>query len=193
MAADASFRPHIVGIGGTTKAGSTSERALAAALAACEQKGARTTLIGGATLKQLPMYFPEESARSTSQHEFLASVRSADGIILSTPAYHAGISGLLKNAIDLLEDLRSDTRPYLTDLPVGCIVCAYGWQGGGVTLASIRTIVHALRGWPTPLGVTLNSSMRIFDDNGAFMEPQLAGQFRLLADQVVTFAEKYRK
>jgi FMN reductase len=30
-----------------------------------------------------------------------------------------------------------------------------GWQACGVTLQSIRGIVHALKGWPTPVGITV--------------------------------------
>ncbi len=59
----------------------------------------------------------------------MATVREADGLILATPAYHADMSGLLKNAIDLLEDLREEPRPYLDGRAVDCIVTAYGWQG----------------------------------------------------------------
>ena len=60
----------------------------------------------------------------------------------------------MKNAIDLLEDLRGDSRVYLDGRAVGCIVTAAGWQGCNTTLGAMRGIVHALRGWPTPLGVT---------------------------------------
>ena len=42
--------PFIVGIGGTTRAGSSSERALALALEAAEELGARTQLIGAGEL-----------------------------------------------------------------------------------------------------------------------------------------------
>ncbi len=45
---------------------------------------------------------------------------------------------------------------------VGLIATAYGWQATGSTLATLRSIVHALRGWPTPLGAAINSSGGIF-------------------------------
>ena len=37
-------------------------------------------------------------------------------------------------------------------LPVGSIACGAGWQAAGQTLSALRAIVHALRGWPTPIG-----------------------------------------
>jgi len=57
----------------------------------------------------------------------------------------------VKNVLDLLEDTAQDAeRPYLTDMPVGLIVTAYGWQATGSTIAALRAIVHAFRAWPTP-------------------------------------------
>ena len=184
-------RPRIVGIGGTTKAGSSTEKALVACLLAAERLGARIEVIPGAQLATLPLYSPEETARTPQQQQFVASVRDADGLILATPAYHAGMSGLLKNAIDLLEDLRDESRPYLDGRAVGCIVTAYGWQGAGTTLTSVRTIVHALRGWPTPLGVTLNTALPLFDPAGTCSDARTQTQFEMLAAQVVGFARRF--
>lgn len=191
MSNSSGTRPRIVGIGGTTKAGSSTEKALVACLAAAERLGADIEVIPGARLAGLPLYSPEEPARTPEQQQFVAAVREADGLILATPAYHAGMSGLLKNAIDLLEDLRGDRRPYLDGRAVGCIVTAYGWQGAGTTLTSVRTIVHALRGWPTPLGVTLNTAIPLFDDAGACTDARIQTQFEMLAAQVVEFARRF--
>lgn len=183
--------PRIVGIGGTTKPGSSTEKCLLACLAAAERLGAQVQVIAGAQLAGLPLYSPEEPARTPEQQQFVATVRDADGLILATPAYHAGMSGLLKNAIDLLEDLRDEPRPYLDGRAVGCIVTAYGWQGAGTTLTSVRTIVHALRGWPTPLGVTLNTALPLFDSAGVCIDARSQDQFEMLAAQVVGFARRF--
>jgi len=186
-----SQRLKIVGIGGTTKAGSSTEKALMACLTAAQQLGTDIELISGAQLAGLPLYSPEEPARTPEQLRFVATVRAADGLILATPAYHAGMSGLLKNAIDLLEDLRDGPRPYLDGRAVGCIVTAFGWQGAGTTLTSVRTIVHALRGWPTPLGVTLNTAIPLFDATGGCTDAKVQTQFQMLAAQVVGFAQRF--
>ncbi|MFC4311385.1 NADPH-dependent FMN reductase [Steroidobacter flavus] len=187
----ATSRLRIVGIGGTTKAGSSTEKALVACLAAAERLGAQVQVIPGTALACLPLYSPEETLRTPEQLRFVDTVRQADGLILATPAYHAGMSGLLKNAIDLLEDLRDEPRPYLDGRAVGCIVTAYGWQGAGTTLTSVRTIVHALRGWPTPLGITLNTAVPLFDAAGLCMDERTQTQFEMLAAQVVGFASRF--
>lgn len=116
--------PLLIGIGGTTRPGSSTERALAAALAHARTLGAQTQLFGGAELAALPPFNPEVTTRTPQETAFVDAVRQADGILLASPGYHGGVSGLVKNAIDLLEDLRGDSRVYLDGRAVGCIVTA---------------------------------------------------------------------
>lgn len=181
-------RPLIVGIGGTTRASSSTENALRLALQGAEQAGARTRLFGGTFLHSLPHYAPENSDRTDEQLELIAAVREADAVIIATPGYHGGISGIVKNALDTLEDLRDDARPYLDHRAVGCIVTAYGWQGAGVVLSSLRGIVHALRGWPTPFGATVNSLETRFDPLGGCSDPKVADQLATVGKQAIAFA-----
>jgi FMN reductase len=179
-------RPFIVGIGGTTRPGSSTESALRTALRFAEEMGARTQLFGGEALSTLDVYSPEQRERSPAQRAIVEAVRRADAVIFASPGYHGGVSGLVKNAIDLLEDTRADQRVYLDGMPVGCIVTAAGWQGCNTTLGALRSIVHALRGWPTPLGVTLNTAgVKLFDAQGACLDAQVEASIRLLAEQVV--------
>jgi FMN reductase len=191
MAAD--FQPFILGLGGTARGGSSSETALRFALKGAEALGARTRLLGGPFLARLPLYSPEAQERTPEEQELVQAVREADGLIFSTPGYHGGMSGLVKNAIDLIEDTRSDERVYLDGRAVGLIVTAYGWQATGVTLVSLRSVVHALRGWPTPLGVALNSAAGLFDKDGAPKEAGTAETLTLMAQQVVQFARCWRQ
>ena len=183
--------PLIVGLGGTTMPESSTERWLSIGLEAARSCGARVVRFSGPMLAALPLYAPEDTTRNELQRQLVATVRQADGLLLATPAYHAGISGLLKNAIDLLEDLRDDVRPYLQDRAVGCIVTAHGLQGAGATLTSVRTIVHALRGWPTPLGVTVNTALPPTDATQPIADKTLQ-QVGLLSRQVVEFALRWR-
>lgn len=183
--------PLIVGIGGTTRAGSSSERAVRAVLERTETLGARTLMFDGPALAALPHYAPERTERSPAQAAFVEAVRQADGVVVGTPGYHGGISGLVKNALDLLEDLRGDARPYLHGRAVGLIVTAAGWQAGGVVLSALRDVAHALRGWPTPLGVSLNSAgAPLFGGDGQVADPAVEASFAVLAGQVMQFAPR---
>nr|BAQ21925.1 putative NADPH-dependent FMN reductase [Streptomyces versipellis] len=46
-------------------------------------------------------------------------MRRADGPVIGSPGYQGGSSGLVKNAADLLEDLRDDTRVHFDGRAVG--------------------------------------------------------------------------
>ena len=111
--------------------------------------------------------------------------------VVASPGYHGAISGLVKNALDYIEDLRSDPRVYLDNTPWGCITCAYGWQAAVGTLGQLRVIGHSLRAWPTPLGVAINSADPIWDESGALTDATVSNQLELLANQVLTFATSF--
>lgn len=147
----------VVGLGGTLRTSSSSEAALRIALDAAESAGARTDLFGAAELASLPMYDPERTVSWQAQR-LVDALRVADGVIVASPGYHGSISGLVKNALDYVEELRDDERPYFSGRSVGCITTAYGWQAAVTTLQTLRSIIHALRGWPTPLGAAINSA-----------------------------------
>lgn len=179
--------PVILGIGGTTRAGSSSERALAVAMGAARAAGARTIMFSGPQLV-LPMYSPDTLQRSEEAKRIVEGFRRCDGIIISSAAYHGSISGMLKNALDYAEDLRTDRRIYFDGVAVGCIACAAGWQAAGSTLTALRSIAHALRGWPTPLGATLNTSVKLFDEKANCTDLSSKFQLETVGQQVVEFA-----
>jgi FMN reductase len=191
MASAPARQPLIVGIGGTVRSPSSSERVLTAALAAAEAAGARTQMFGGEILARLPIYNPTDADHPPERSALVEAVRAADGVIVATPGYHGSVSGLIKNALDSLEPLSVAERPYLDGRAVGCIVVADGWQACGSALASLRAIVHALRGWPTPLGATVNSALKPFDDGGALRDPRDIWQVEMVAKQVVDFAKAF--
>jgi FMN reductase len=176
--------PLVVGIGGTTVAGSSTERALAIALKGAEAAGMRTRIFGGEVLARLPHYTPRLQDRTVEEHGFIAAIREASGLIIASPGYHGSVSGLVKNAIDLIEETARDPRPYLDDVPVGLIATAYGWAATGSTVAALRSIVHALRGWPTPYAAAVNCSVSRFDEFGDCSDPAVAEQLVRVGQQV---------
>ena len=181
-------RPLVVGIGGTIGARSSTERALCIALDAAAQQGFATRLFGGADMARLPLYDPRATVRTPDERAFVEAVRGASAVIIASPGYHGSISGVVKNALDLLEETARDARPYLADLPVGLIATAYGWQATGSTIAALRSIVHALRGWPTPFAAAINTQLTSFDDEGGASDPAVIEQLRLVGRQVARFA-----
>lgn len=156
-------------------------------LKAAAAAGARIELISASAL-DLPMYQPDNQLRTVLAGSLVAELSRADGIIIGSPGYHGSISGLVKNALDYAEDLRQDARPYFSGRAVGCIATAGGWPAAVNTLNTLRDIVHALRGWPTPIGAAINSTENVFDAEGNCLVPRIAQILDLMAGEVLSFA-----
>ena len=181
----------VVGIGGSMREDSQSERALSVVLRGARLVGAETVAITGTDLV-LPFYDPAVRERSEVARQLVHALREADGVVLVSPGYHGTVSGLVKNALDYVEDLRADPRPYLDGRAVGCVAMARGWQAAVTTLTALRASVHALRGWPTPLGAAVNSAEVSFDDHGVPSDLAVDRTLRTIGEQVVQFALEHR-
>lgn len=153
----------VVGIGGSTRSDSSTERALRVAMKACARRGAATLCFGGHFLAALPYYAPRGSLTDV-QRGMIGVLRRADAVILASPIYHGGISGLLKNALDTLDELNDDPRPFLTGRAVGCIVAGFDGFAGGSAMAQLRATVQALRGRPTPGGAIIDTSATALEE-----------------------------
>jgi FMN reductase len=180
-------RPYIVAFGGTLRAGSSTEKALRIALEAAAAKGAETLLISGSEL-DMPHFVPEHPGRSSNAKRLIGELRRANGIIIGSPSYHGSIAGHIKNALDYVEDMREDSLPYFEARAVGSVATGAGWQGTVNTLSALRTIVHALRGWNTPLGVAINTAEPAFHPDGGCRDPTLQTSLAMIGEQVVSFA-----
>ena len=181
----------IVALGGSTKPMAASERALRIAAQAATDAGAEVTFVTGRSLL-VPIYDTETTERTAETIAIVEALRSADGVIIASPGYHGSFSGLVKNALDYAEDLRHDDPPALEDRAVGLIAVAHGWQTAVGTLNQLREVVHALRGWPAPLGVAVNDSAGLIGDDADTTDPAVVRQLRTMGQQVVTFATAMR-
>jgi FMN reductase len=52
----------------------------------------------------------------------------------------------------------------------------------------LRSIVHALRGWPTPFAAAVNTQLTKFDAEGGASDPAVIEQLSLVGQQVARFA-----
>ncbi len=182
----------IVAIGGTVNPGSTTEQALRLAAAEAGKDGAEVQVFGGSYLGALPHYRGEGHTLADGA-DMVEAVRQADGLLIAAPGYHGTISGLVKNALDYLEELAKDERPYLDGRAVGLIATAYGDQATMSTLQTLRSIVHALRGWPTPMGATIRTYQGLFSPDGECLEDRARMQLEMVGAQVRRGAAAFAK
>jgi len=189
-------RIRVFGLGGSLRQPSQSETALRMALRGAEDAGAVTEVFTAGNL-DLPLYpGPHSSGASGAGGReridaLLAAARRADGLIFASPAYHGTVSGTVKNAIDYLQSLADDDLPYLDGRAVGVLSTGDGVQATVQTVDTLRNIAHALRAWPTPLGVTVHEAARSLRD-GKVHDEQTAALLRTLGAQVVEFVRARR-
>jgi FMN reductase len=180
------MEPLVAGIGGTVRIGSTSEIALRVALQGAHAAGARVRMFSAADL-QLPFYDPKSPDRTDRARRLIEALRSADGVIVASPGYHGSLSGMIKNALDYVEDMADDDRVYLDGLPFGCIGVAHGSQAAVSVLTNLRSIAHALRAYPTPYGAAIVAGPHVFAD-GTCTDAETTSRLRLIGTQVAQMA-----
>ena len=96
----------VVGIGGSVDAQSQSDRVLRAVLDRTAYLGAEVQVFPGLDL-DLPPYHTGAVLPEVATG-YVEAVRRADAVVISSPGYHGTVSGLVKNALDYLEELRTD-------------------------------------------------------------------------------------
>ena len=184
-------RPHVVGIGGTLRDGSTGLRALERALAAAEKAEATTELLDLRELG-LPMYEPGKPLEEfgESAERLVEAMRGADAMLWSTAAYHGTLAGVTKNALDFAQFMARDEKPYLQDKVVGLVATAGGSMAAVNAINAMVNVVHALRGVAAPLSVPVTQSWKVFDDEGNVNDEGVAGRLESLGRLVVEMAAK---
>jgi FMN reductase len=186
-------RPHVVGIGGTLREGSTGLRALEEALVAAEETGATTELLDLRELG-LPMYEPGKSLEEYGEgvERLVEAMRSADAMLWSTAAYHGTLAGVTKNALDFTQFMGQDEKPYLQDKIIGLIATAGGGMGAVNAINAMVNVVHALRGVAVPLSVPVTQSWKAFDEEGNVRDEGVASRLESLGRLVVETVTKLR-
>lgn len=184
-------RLRVVGIGGTLREGSTSLGALRRALGAAEEAGAETELLDLRELG-LPMYEPGRPLEDYGNdvRGFVEAAREADGLLLSTAAYHGTLAGVTKNALDFAQFLGGDERPYFDGKVVGLISTAGGDQAATNANGAMVHTVHALRGVVAPLMVTIPKAWQRSDERGNITDDGYGKRLDKLGRLVVELAEK---
>ena len=147
-------KPRIVGLGGTLRERSYSRAALKETLRLAEARDAETELLDLREL-DLPMYVPDLPVEGyLPQHQaaikrLLDSCRRANAMLWASPTYHGTVSGVFKNALDMIELLCDDEPPYLAGRAVGLIVVS-----DSNTFATMSNAASELRAWLAPTYLT---------------------------------------
>lgn len=155
--------PNLLGISGSLRAGSTNRKLLRAAVQE----------FGDVSYTEADLNFPlydgdleAEKGVPAAVQTLSDQIRAADAVLISTPEYNKGISGVLKNALDWV----SRTQNPWADKPVAIMSATAGRAGGERTQVMLRMCLFTFR--PRLLQgpeVLVAASSDAFDENGKLL------------------------
>lgn len=174
----------VIGIAGSLRPKSRTHQALDIVLRELQRKGAEVQLLD---VRDLDLPFCNGDA-SYPRHPDVAKLQSAvsasHAIVFASPEYHGTISGVLKNAIDLLDQTHFEGKV------VGLISILGGAQSSA-SLDTLRSICRQLHAWAIPEQVIIANSDRAFDDQGNLLDPELPARIDKFISQLMDAARRF--
>lgn len=171
----------VLAVCGSLREQSSTRRSLARALDAAASAGAET---GWVELAGLPWCdgraAPDYDARVQA---FREQMRSADALLVGSPEYHGSFTGVLKNALDLLEG--EDLRGKL----VALVATARGDAGAMNTLNHLRQVARWVGAWVMPSQVSVPRAGDAFDADGKALRAGLDEELAKLGTEVVRYGK----
>jgi FMN reductase len=176
----------IVCISGSKRPGSTTLTLVNELRKACEKHGTKTELIDLSQV-ELPWFDNRESWDYGPEHARIeALLEKADGFVIGSPEYHASMSGVLKNFLDLL-----DYKRVVAGKPAA--FCAVG-EGRGKAMTVLNhflSVARALKMWAVPMVVGMNHDD--FDENWHIKDQTIIARVDTAAKELVRAARALKK
>jgi FMN reductase len=171
----------VVGMCGSLRLNSYTRMAVKIALEGASEIGAQTRLID---LRDYGLGFctGNESDYPADVFRMRKDVGQAQGIILGTPEYHGGLSGVLKNALDLMGFREFEGKM------LGLVGVSGGTMGAVNALNSLRTIGRSLHAWVLPDQVSIPQAWKKFDEDGTLNDADMAERLANVGREVARFA-----
>ncbi len=175
----------IVGIGGSLRPGSHSYQALVQAMQRVAALGAETEILDVRSLNLPFCHGGDDYPEHPDVARLQSAVKAADGLILSSPEYHGSVSGVLKNALDLL------SFEELSGKMVG-LISVLGGQSNSNALYDLRIIMRWVHAWVIPEQVAIGQAWKAFDAEGKLQDAKLAERLDQFAASLVSHTQKLR-
>jgi FMN reductase len=173
----------VVGICGSIRKGSHTRIALQLALEGAREAGAQIRLID---LCDYQLIFcdgkDDESEYPDDVFRLREEVAAAQGILLATPDYHGGYSGVLKNALDLMGGAQFKGKV------TGLLGVSGGSMGAIGALNGLREVCRSLHAWVVPEQAVIPEAWDAFDESGVLKDAGLEERLKEVGRQVALFA-----
>lgn len=176
----------VAGISGSLRSGSYTRRAVESALQGAAESGAETLLID---LNDYNLAFrvgKDETGDTSGVSRLREQIKQADGIILGTPEYHGSLSGVLKNALDLMGFDEFEGKM------IGLVGVSGGRMGAFDALNTLRNIGRALHAWVIPDQASVPEAWKVFTEDGKIADPELEKRLKEVGRQVARFARLHK-
>ena len=172
---------------GSIRSDSTTLAALRCAAGAAADAGAEVQTVHLGEL-ELPFCDGRKDERTYGGDalKFIDAVEWADGLLIGSPNYHGSLTGVLKNALDLLGP------DAIRDKLVGLLATARGEAGAMNTLNHTRHICRWMNGWVIPAEVSIPRSQEAFGADGSLKDLDLEKQLKSLGTELVRYANLIR-
>lgn len=156
-------------MGGSLRPGSLNARLLRHLAGQLEARGHDVSLFTGEALR-LPLY---EDGREAPEgvRTLHGALRAAQGVVIVSPEYNAGIPGHLKNAVDWLSTLKPSPWP---GLPVLLAAASPGAFGGARGLVAWRATLANMGALAFPEALTVPHADQQLEEGGAPADPRTA-------------------
>ena len=168
----------IVGISGSLRPGSHSYKALKSVIERVSALGAEVELLDLRTMNLPFCNGGDDYADYPDVARLQEAVKSADGLILATPEYHGSVSGVLKNALDLMgfEELSGK---------VTGLISVLGGQSNSNALNDLRIIMRWVHAWVIPEQISIGQAWNAFGEDDKLLDEKLAKRFDAFAQSLV--------
>jgi chromate reductase len=180
----------VVAIPGALRAAANNRKLLALAVREAEKHGAQVEVLDLKTLA-LPIYdqdiedlgLPEAVVRAKD------AIHRAQGVIISTPEYNAGVPAGLKNAIDWVSRPGHIPNPWKDKVLL--IMSATAGPGGGRGVQPhLRHSLGILGAWELPASLMVPNSEEAFDEKGELKDPRARARLAQLVPLFVAWARQ---
>ncbi len=175
----------IVGIAGSLRPNSHTHQALNLAAQRVEAIGASVEVLDLRTMNLPFCNGGDEYPGYPDVERLQDAVKQADGLILATPEYHGSVSGVLKNALDLM------SFEHLSDKVAG-LISVLGGQSNSNALNDLRLIVRWVHGWVIPEQIAVGQAWKAFSPEGKLLDEKLAQRYDQFAQSLVENTRKLR-
>lgn len=176
----------VVGIGGSLRPDSHSQQLLQVAMQRVEAQGATGEILDLRTLTLPFCHGGKDYSAYPDVARLQQTVKAADAVILSTPEYHGGVSGVLKNALDLMSFEEMSGKVF-------GLMSVLGGQSNSNALNDLRIIVRWVHGWVIPEQVAVGQAWNAFDADGNLRDEKLAERVDQFAQSLLETTQKLRQ